>query len=165
MENWTEEQILDWINKTTRDNRDDKVHSYLVWNAKDKHADVIKCRSCGIGILRNFAVSFANFQDGWSNYVDPEATYYHRNCWRVKKRTERSKITDVSPMPKWDALRSWFAGEEAARESTIAAQERSEVPLSTPGVENTTEDIERLKENAAVFRLADKDWQDSGWGK
>lgn len=71
----------------------------------------------------------------------------------------KSTVTNVSPVPKWDALRSWFALEGALK----AAQERAESPRSLVK-EETTEEDETRKENAAVFAQADKDWQDAGWG-
>ena len=154
MENWTEAQIVEWINKTTLA---DSVLAAL--NAKDDQSEVTLCRECGIGILRNFAVLLANYEEGWTHYADPEATYYHRNCWRVMKRAQKAKMSDVSPIPKWDALKSWFASEEVAAFEQ-AGENGADSPAPMP---SDAEDEERRKENASVFALADKDWHDAGW--
>lgn len=128
-------------------------------NAKDVDARSITCKSCGVPILRNFSVLFANYEKEYNNQVDPLSTYYHRNCLRIMKRAQRGKMTDTSPVPKWDALKSWFAGEEVAAMQN-EAQEESDAASPTP---IDLEDADRRKENAAVFALADKDWQDAGW--
>lgn len=135
----------------------------LAFNARDEQTTVTACRSCGRVIQRNFAVSFVNYEEGRAYYVDPEATYYHRNCLRIMKRAAKAKMTSVSPVPFWDALRSWFAGEEAAGDSEVALQERLELPPLEVVPDEKTEETERRRENAEVFALADKDWQDAGW--
>lgn len=132
-------------------------------NAKDVDAKSMTCKSCGVPILRNFAVLFANYEKEYKNQVDPLATYYHRNCLRIMKRAQRAKIPDTSPVPKWDALNSWFAGEEVAAMEKATQEEAEAAPPTPPSDEARTEDSDRCKENAAVFALADKDWQDAGW--
>lgn len=133
-------------------------------NAKDTETEVTKCLSCGSIILQNFTVSFATYEAGNANYVDPSATNYHRKCWRILKRAERGRMTELSTVPTWDALRSWFAWEEVASWNKAAQDDTEESVPATRIKEKPTEDGERRKENAAVFALADKDWQDAGWG-